>query len=49
VLQDEMVALQVLSTVYLGTGFPGVVATTMLQLLGMFRYQPSLYVLSEWL
>ncbi|WIA18353.1 hypothetical protein OEZ85_009818 [Tetradesmus obliquus] len=46
---DEMVALQVLSAAYLVTGFLGVVVTTMLQLLGMFRYQPRLYVISEYL
>jgi hypothetical protein len=44
-----MVAMQVLSTTYLVTGFLGVVATTMLQLIGMFRYLPKMYVLSEYL
>jgi hypothetical protein len=44
-----MVAMQVLSTTYLVTGFLGVVGTTMLQLIGMFRYLPKMYVLSEYL
>jgi hypothetical protein len=48
-LQDEMVALQALSSAYLVTGFIGVVAATMLNLLGTFRFQPLLYQLSEYL
>ncbi|KAF6258658.1 P-loop containing nucleoside triphosphate hydrolase protein [Scenedesmus sp. NREL 46B-D3] len=44
--KDEVVALQVLSTAYLVTGFLGVAATTLLQLIGMLRNTPMLYVLS---